>query len=152
MHSKRSHGTEPIVSAIKTPLLQAAAHLYPYGARIAAAWRRMLRHYEPCRPFISVLAGMRLSQRLKEATGVSRRLYWDETERSGMDLARAGVPAGCIALAVALYVEGCFRYLTADDSRSVRWRRALSRWAAAYQFSLLSGYTQYVAANQQTLE
>jgi signal transduction histidine kinase len=28
----------------------------------------------------------------------------------------------------------------------------MSRWAAAYQFSLLSGYTQYVAANQQALE
>jgi signal transduction histidine kinase len=34
----------------------------------------------------------------------------------------------------------------------VKWRRALIRWASAYQFLLLSGYTAYVDSERQDLE
>ncbi len=151
MH-KHDNGTEPIVSAIKTPLSQASVYLSHYRSRIAAAWRRMLRHYEPCRPFLAALAGVRLGNRLKEASVVSARTYREEAERMGRDLARDGVPAGCIALAVTLYAEGCLRYLNAEDPRTVSWRSALARWASAYQFTLLSGYADYVAEHTQILE
>jgi signal transduction histidine kinase len=147
-----NNGTEPIVSAIKTPLLQASAHLSPYRSRIVAAWNRMLRHYEPCRPYVAALASVRLANRLKEAGTVSPRSYREEAERLGMDLARDGVPAGCIALAVALYVEGCLRYLTGEGPQADNWRRALARWGSVYQFTLLTGYTDYVAAQLQALE
>jgi len=147
-----NNGTEQIVSAIKAALAQVSAHLSPYRSRITAAWHRMLRHYEPCRPYIAALSGVRLAIRLKDASAVSARAYREDTERLGMDLARDGVPAGCIALAVALYVEGCFRYLTADDSQTVLWRQALARWASMYQFTLLSGYSECVAEHLRTLE
>ena len=39
-----------------------------------------------------------------DATALSPRVYREEAERLGVDLARHGVPAGCIALAVTLYL------------------------------------------------
>ncbi len=152
MHNQHNNGTEPILSAIKAVLSQASAHLSPYRSRIAAAWRRMLQHYESCRPHISALSGIRLANRLNEASSVSARAYREDTERLGVDLARNGVPAECIALAVALYVEGCYRYLASDDAQTVRWRQALARWASMYQFTLLSGYSQYLANHLQSFE
>jgi signal transduction histidine kinase len=151
MHT-HDNGTEPILSAIKTPLSQASLYLSHYRSRIAAAWRRMLQRYEPCRPFLGALTGVKLTTRLKEAAAASPRVYREEAERVGRDLARDGVPAGCIALAVTLYVEGCLRYLTAEDPQTVQWRHALARWASAYQFTLLSGYAAYIAEHTKSLE
>lgn len=152
MHNQHNHGTERIVSAIKAPLSQASAHLSPYRSRIAAAWRRMLGNFEPCRPHVTALSAVRLANRMGDAAALTPRVYREEAERLGVDLARHGVPAGCIALAVALYVDGCFRYLTADDPQTVLWRRALSRWASMYQFSLLSGYSHYLGDQLQAFE
>jgi signal transduction histidine kinase len=101
---------------------------------------------------VEALSGVRLANRLKDASTVSPRAYREEAERLGMDLARDGVPAGCIALAVALYVEGCLRYLAAEDPRTATWRRALARWGSVYQFTLLSGHANYVVSQLQTLE
>ncbi len=46
----------------------------------------------------------------------TRKAYREKSERQGQDLARSGVPAECVAVAVALYVESCLPYLLSDES------------------------------------
>jgi signal transduction histidine kinase len=68
--------------------------------------------------------------------------------RRGLELAAQGVPAQCAAAALALYVETCLPYL----AQSADWTEAFLRFAAAYEYFLLSGFGEHAAAERKTLE
>jgi signal transduction histidine kinase len=145
-------GVERTISEITPPLLQAVRHLAPHTARISAAWHQRMGRYELCRRHAAVLQGLHLTQRMREGANTVPRVYRDEAEKQGGDLARRGVPAECAVLAVSIYVDCCLGYLTAGDSKSLRWRSALVRWGSIHQLALLSGYARFTAAESMALE
>lgn len=151
MGAMRNSGTERIVSEIRQPLKQAVTYLSPHGRRIAAAWSKMLDRYGSCRRYAPSLLTLHPGARVRDLPASSPQSYREDAERQGMDLARRGVPAECAAVAIALYLECCLPYLAADNARGIRWRRALIRWAAVYQYFLLSGYSQLEAEHSREL-
>ena len=138
------------VSELKPPLLQAFRDLSPFTAKIAAAWCRSLERDEPCRRYAATMSSLRLVHCAPEIAGASARTARNEAERQGADLAAHGVPPECAAVAISLYLECCLRYLKSTDTRSLQSRDALARWASAYQFSLLSGYTRHAAEERRS--
>src|SRR5581483_1352585 len=147
-----NNGTERTVVEIRQSLKQAATALSPHVKRIAAAWSKMLNRYESCRKHAPVLILLHPANRLREAGATNAREYREETERQGVDFASRGVPPECCAVAISLFVECCLPYLTTDDPQSMRWRRALYRWASVYQFFLLTGYSQCEAEDRQAMQ
>jgi signal transduction histidine kinase len=145
----QSDGTERKVSENMQPLLQAFRYLAPYAPRIAAAWSKTMERNEPCRQHAQALASLHLAHRGRELGSIPSRAYRDAAERQGADLARRSVPPECAVVAISLYLECCLRYLMSPDARTHRWRSELVRWASAYQFSLLSGYTRHTAEERQ---
>jgi signal transduction histidine kinase len=145
-------GIERTILEIRQSLAQAFAHLSPHALRIRSSWDKMLDRYECCRPHASLLSGLYLYQRVRDLRAVDPRAYREESERHGLELARHGVPAECTTIAVALYVESCLPHLMTDSVKTIKWRRALNRWASIYQFFLLTGYTRNAAAEREVLE
>jgi signal transduction histidine kinase len=144
--------TERTILEIRRSLAQASAHLSPHASKIRSSWSKMLERYECCRPHASSLSELHLSQRVRDLRAVDPRAYREESERHGLELARQGVPAECTTVAVALYVESCFPHLMIDSVKTIKWRRALNRWASIYQFFLLTGYTRNAADEREVLE
>jgi signal transduction histidine kinase len=99
-----------------------------------------------------MLSGLRVAPQLRDLIFADPRAYKEKSERQGQDLARSGVPAECVAVAVALYVESCLPYLLSDGPGKVEWTRAFARWASIYQFFLLTGYAQHAGVERQSLE
>ncbi len=121
------------------------------SSRLRAVWRKALRVYEPCRHYAAVLSTLHPPARLRELESGNPRAHREESERIGMELARRGVPAGCVSAAVSLFVDSALPFLL-SDSKGLQWGRALARWASAYQFFLLSGYARHAESERQELE
>jgi signal transduction histidine kinase len=101
---------------------------------------------------VALLSGLHLTPQAKDLRSADPQAYREKSERQGQDLARRGVPAECASVAVALYVESCLPYLMSKDSGKAEWTKAFARWASAYQFYLLSGYSQYAEVERHSLE
>jgi len=69
----------------------------------------------------------------------------------GRELARRGVPAECVGVAILLYIESCMAHLPSGDLRTIGWLRALLSSSRLYQYFLLSGYTRQYASELQIL-
>jgi signal transduction histidine kinase len=134
------------------PLLAALASLTTHSAKILVAWNKLLKRYRRCGKYVALLSGLGVGPQLRDLIFVDPKAYKEKSERQGQELARSGVPAECVAVAVALYVESCLPYLLSDVSVKVEWTRAFARWASIYQFFLLTGYAQHAGVERQTLE
>jgi signal transduction histidine kinase len=87
--------------------------------------------------------------RIRDLPSTDPRAYKDEAVHQGQDLARRGIPAECVAVAVSLYVESCLPLLL--DRNEEPPTLAVVRWGSVYQFLLLSGYSALEAAERATL-
>lgn len=141
-----------MVLEVKQPLLEALNCLSSHASKIHAAWRKLLKRYEPCAKYMALLSELHLTPHARELRSAGERGYRNKSERQGQDLASKGVPAECAAVAVALYVESCLPYLTSEDSWKPEWTQAFTLWASVYQFYLLSGYSQQVEVDRNALE
>lgn len=145
-------GTERTIAQITKRLTEVAEDLGPHMPRIRRAWRALLHHYEPCGRYAKLLAGLYLGRRLHDLSKTAPRDYRLESERQGKDLARREVPVECAAAAITLYVKCCLPYLRARDAKAEENRRALVRWASAYQFFLIAGYRHQITVDRNALE
>jgi signal transduction histidine kinase len=148
----RNDATGRMVSEVGQPLVEALNCLSSHSSKIHAAWRKLLKRYEPCGKYLALLSRLRLMPQVRDLRSAGPQAYREKSERQGRDLASRGVPAGCAAVAVALYVESCLPYLMSDDSGKAEGASAFARWASVYQFFLLSGYAQQGAIERQSLE
>ncbi len=142
--------TEQAVTAVRETLAQVAAYLASRASRIGTAWQKLLKRYKPCDRYVAQLTALRLAQRLREVSSANPKAYWTDSKRQGHELASQGVPVECAAVSVSLYFKSCLTYLNADGSQSVKWTKALARWASVYQHHLLSGYSQFIRAQNET--
>lgn len=143
---------ERTIQEIRQPLAQVAAHLSAHSSRIRKSWTRLLQRYTGCGKHESSLLGLYLAARIRDLVSSDPGKFRKDTERQGEELARRGLPAECIAAAIALYVEICLPYLLSADRKGLRWTKALARWASVYEFFLLSGYSQYRRSERVALE
>lgn len=148
----QNNASNRMILEVKEPLLTALTSLSTHSSKILSSWRTLLKRYKLCSKYLGLLAGLRVGPQLRDLIFSNPQAYREKSERQGQDLAQSGVPAECIAMAVALYVESCLPYLLADDSGRVDRARALTRWASFYQFYLLTGYAQHGAVERQQLE
>ena len=133
-------------------LLEILDHLSSHASNIQSCWLKLLKLYQPCGKYAGLLQGLRLAPQARDLRSATALAYREKSERQGQDLARRGVPAECVAAAVALYVKSCIPYLGSGDSKRTNWARAFARWASLYQFFLLSGYAQHAAVERQSME
>jgi signal transduction histidine kinase len=147
-----SNPTERIVWDIRQPLGQASAQLSSRTSRIHAAWGKLLKRYGSCAEHQTVLTGLHLALRIRDARSANPKAYREDSEHQGIELARRGVPAECAVAAVGLFLESCLPYLMSDDPGTTLQRRALARWASVFQFFLLSGYARHEATEREKLE
>jgi signal transduction histidine kinase len=141
-----------MVLEVKDPLLDALTCLTSHSSRILSTWRTLLKRYRLCGKYVALLSALHVAPQLRDLIFKNPEAYREKSERLGQDLARRGVPAECVAVAVALYVESCLPYLLSGESARVEWTRAFARWASIYQFFLLTGYAQHGAVERQSLE
>ena len=113
----RHDATGRMVLEVKQPLLEALSYLSSHSSKIHAAWRKLLKRYEPCGKYVALLSGLHLTPQVRDLRFADPQAYREKSERQGQDLARSGVPAECVAVAVALYVESCLPYLMSDGFR-----------------------------------
>jgi len=142
---------EHAVAEITGPLMQVCSHLEPRLSKIQACWHKMLERYAPCNQQASCLSRLDMAQRMKDFCGVHAGSWRTDCEEQGQELARRGVPAECVGVAILLYVESCLPHLVSDDPRVVGWLRALLSWVRLYQYFLLSGYARQSALDLQAL-
>jgi signal transduction histidine kinase len=147
----RHNVAEHAIAEITVPLTQVCAHLKPRLPKIQASWQKSLGRYEPCSRHASLLSGLDIARRMKDFCGVRAGAWREDWEEQGQELARRGVPAECVGVAILMYVEGCLPHLVSDDPRVVGWLRALLSWVRLYQFHLLSGYARQSALDVQAL-
>jgi signal transduction histidine kinase len=147
----RTSGPERTIAEIAQPIREICAHLVPHVTKIMASWHRILKSYAPCNKHMSALSGLHLAYRVKGPCGLQPDVWRKETEEQGEELARLGVPAECIAVAVLACVESCLPYLAHGDSRIVARLRALLSWSGVFQFSLISGYARQSALASREL-
>lgn len=147
----RNNIAEHAVAEIKEPLAQVCAHLESRSSKIQACWRKIMRRYAPCNKHASLLSGLDVAQRMKDFRDTPAGAWRKDWEEQGRELARRGVPAECVGVAILLYVESCLPHLTSDDPRVVGWLQALLSWSRLYQFFLLSGYARQSALEVQAL-
>ncbi len=148
----QNNATNRMILEVKEPLLTALTSLSSHSARILSAWRTLLKRYKLCNKYLAHLSGLRVGPQLRDLIFSNPQSYREKSERQGQDLASNGVPAECITVAVALYVESCLPYLLSDDSARVERVRAFTRWASFYELYLLTGYAQHGAVERQLLE
>ena len=142
---------EHAVAEITGPLAQVCAHLEPHSSKIQASWQKILGRYAPCNKHTSLLSGLDVAQRMKNLCDNHAGAWRTDWEEQGQELARRGVPAECVGVAILLYVESCLPHLVSDDPRVVGWLRALLSWVRLYQFVLLSGFARQSALDVQAL-
>src|SRR5215471_9218951 len=147
-----ANGTERTMAQIAQRLLRVADDLTPELPGIRRAWRGLLKHYEPCERYASMLANLYLGRRLRDLASTASHTYRLDSEQQGRNLAKQEVPIECAAAAVSLFVKCCLPYLRDDGPEADADRRALVKWAAVYQFFLIAGYRQQIAAEKRSLE
>jgi signal transduction histidine kinase len=143
---------EHAVAEIIGPLGQVCAHLNPHLSKIQTSWHKTLGRYAPCNKHASLLSGLDVAQRMKDFCDNYAGAWRTDWEEQGQELARRGVPAECVGVAILLYAESCLTYLVSDDSRVVGWLRALLSWVRMYQYLLLSGHARQTGLDVQALE
>jgi signal transduction histidine kinase len=148
----QGNATSRMVLEVEEPLLAALASLSAHSSRILSSWRKLLKDYKVCAKYAASLSGLRVGPQLRDLIFADPLGYREKSERQGQDLARSGVPAECVAVAIALYVESCLPYLVSEESAEGDWTRAFARWASIYQFFLLTGYVQHAAVERRALE
>ena len=117
-----------MILEIKEPLLAALAFLSSQSARILSSWRTLLKRYRVCRKYVVLLSRLSVGPQLRDLIFVEpTSLQGRRFARQGKELVRSGVPAECVAIAVALYVESCLPYLLSGQSGRVEWARAFAR-------------------------
>lgn len=147
-----NNASSQMVLEAKEPLLAALASLALHSAKILSAWHKSLKKYRVCNKHAALLSGLCVAPQLRDLIFANPAAYKEKSERQGQELARNEVPAECVAVAVALYVENCLPYLLSEASRKTEWTNAFTRWASIYQFFLLAGYDQHAAIGRQLLE
>src|ERR1700691_2602785 len=147
----RNNAAELAVSEIKEPLAKACAHLAPHLSKIKASWHKKLKRYHSCNQHAALLSGLHLARQVKALCSTDTSAWRSESGEQGRELARRGVPAECVGVAILLYVESCLPHLVSDDPRAVKWLRAILSWSRVYQFFLLSGYGRQSALDVQAL-
>jgi signal transduction histidine kinase len=149
----RNNVVELAISEIKEPLAKVCAHLAPHLSKIQASWHRALGRYAPCNQHASLFSGLQLAQQVKALCNTDTSAWRKKLEEQGREIARRGVPAECVGVAILLYVESCLPHLVSGDPRGggVRSLRVLLSWARLYQFFLLSGYALQSAVDVRTL-
>ena len=148
----RSKQTENALVGTTQPLAQACEHLAGHFPGIEASWRKLLKGYEHCNEHVASLAALHLTQRVKDFRDIHTGHYRKEAEEQGHELARRGVPAECVGVAVLLFVECCLPHLVSEDPRVVRWLCAVLSWSRVYQFFLLTGHTRRSASDLLALD
>jgi len=148
----RNSAAGGMVLEVTQPLLDALNSLSSHSSKIHAAWRKRLAHYAPVGKYVGQLSELHLIPQARDLRSADPLAYREKSEREGQDMARSGVPASCVAVAVALYVESCLPYLTSENSGNAEWTKAFARWASVYQFFLLSGHAQHMATERHSLE
>src|SRR5579863_2725833 len=108
---------ERAVGEFKEPLAQVSAHLAPHLPKIQASWQKTLKRHEPCKGCASLLAGLNPAQQAKALCNNDASAWRKESEEQGQELARRGVPAECLGMAISLYVESCIPHLSSGDPR-----------------------------------
>ena len=98
---------EHAVAEITGPLTQVRAQLEPHSSKIQASWQKMLGRYVPCNKHSSLLSGLDVAQRMKDFCDTPAGAWRTHWEEQGHELARRGVPAECVGVAILLYVESC---------------------------------------------
>jgi len=138
-------------NAAERTVAEVRAHLEPHLSKIQASWHKALGRYAPCNKYGSLLSGLHPAQQLKSLCDNHASAWRNESEEHGRELARQGVPAECLAVAILLYVESCLPYLVSDDPRAFKWLRALLSCSRLYQYFLLFGYTRQSVSDLQAL-
>ena len=147
-----SNSAERLVMEVREPLARAFACLSPRTDTIAKAWRRSLKRCETCREYAPILSALNVTLLLSDFASAQPRAHKQETELEGRNLARRGVPAECATLAIAYYVESCLQFIAPEACKHPETTKAMFRWAAAYNYYLLSGYHQHAHLERQSLE
>jgi len=147
----RNKSIGPVVGEVAQPLRQVCLQMSPQLSNVQSAWHKMVKRFVPCSKHAAILSGLHMAQRMKDYTDVPVDPYRKFAEEQGQSLARGGVPAECIGVAILLYVECCLPYLASEDPRVVRWLRAVLSWSRAYQFYLLTGYSRQSASDTKAL-
>lgn len=135
-----------MAGALTRPLTEVLDVLSFHSAAIRVKWRKLLQAEEPCGKHVARLSGLQIIPLAWDPSALGREAHRAESVSQGQDLAHNGVPAECAAAAVALYVESCLPYLMSGDSLNAKRMKALVRWAASYQFLILSGYCHEASA------
>ena len=133
-------------------LADAVACMSPHSSRIRRSWIRLLSRNTVCGQYKPLLMGLHLPARVRDVEFTDPCAYREQALRHGQDLARRGLPAECVISSIALYLECCLPHLRSADGNGIRRTSALTRWVSVYQFFLLSGYSQYQAAQRISLE
>ena len=148
----QNNASNRMILEVKEPLLTALTSLSAHSSKILSSWRALLKKYKLCNKYLALLSGLRVGPQMRDLIFSNPQAYREKSERQGQDLASNGVPADCITVAVALYVESCLPYLLSNDSTKVERAKAFTRWASFYEFYLLAGYAQHGAVERQLLE
>lgn len=150
-------GVERTIIENRKPLAQIVARLSSQASGIREVWITRLEQCVPCGQYSSTLSDLRVLLRVADLPAGNPRVYGKEVQQHGEDLARRGVPAECVTVAIALYLESCLPHLLAAQQNEAQgneapWILTLARWASAYQFFLVSGYSRHEAAERALLE
>jgi len=141
-----------MVRANRSHLSRVAACLALHSPDVRQSWITMLKGCVPCGPHAATLSELHVVTRVRDLPAKDIETYRKKSEDQGKDLARRGVPAECVAVAIGLYVESCLSTLRSAEGGEVPSILALSRWAFVYQYFLLSGYSTYEAEERVSLE
>src|SRR5688500_15918752 len=147
-----SNSAERLVAEVREPLARAFACLSPRTNTIAKAWRRSLKRGGTCREYAPILSALNVTLLLSDFASAQPRAHKQETEHEGWNLARRGVPPECATLAIAHYVESCLQFIAPEACEHPETTKAMFRWAAAYNYYLLSGYHHHADLERQSLE
>jgi len=90
--------------------------------------------------------------RMGDSPDASTEMESQSARLEGLELARLGVPAECIAVAVERYQEACLASVTSENAPNMKRVLALLKWASDYQFQLLSGYNIHIENERRALE
>jgi signal transduction histidine kinase len=152
MDPMRNKAAERTVAQFKEPLAQVCAHLAPHLSKIQASWHKALGGCAPCNKHASLLSVLHLPQQVKALCNSDASAWRMESEEQGRELARQGVPAECLGVAILLYVESCIPHLASEDPRMIGWLRAMLSCSRLHQYFLLSGYARQSVLDVQALD
>lgn len=147
-----NRGAERAVTDNGQALERAVVHLSSQASSVRKCWLQSLKRCTSCGPHAGVLAQLHVVGEVGDLPSGKSHVYRTESQAQGQALASGGVPAECVTIAIALYLECCVPILISGEDNGVQWILALARWASLYQFFLLSGYSLHEEAERAALE